>query len=46
VLFRSNVIQNNRERLGVNDVRRSEIALAGAVGKRLTYQTAGREAAA
>lgn len=28
--------QNTRERLGVNDVRRSEIALAGAVGKRLT----------
>lgn len=38
--------QNNRERLGVNDVRRSEIALAGAVGKRLTYQTTGGEEAA
>ena len=35
--------RNNRERLGVNDVRRSEIALAGAVGKRLTCQTAGSE---
>jgi hypothetical protein len=33
--------QNTRERLGVNDVHRAEIALAGAVGKRLTYQTTG-----
>jgi hypothetical protein len=33
--------QNTRERLGVNDVMRSEIALPGAVGKRLTYQTTG-----
>ncbi len=31
--------QNTRERLGVNDTMRSEIALAGALGKRLTYQT-------
>jgi transposase-like protein len=37
--------QNTRERLGVNDTRRSEIALAGAVGKRLTYQTTSREEA-
>ena len=37
--------QNTRERLGVNDTMRSEIALAGAVGKRLTYQTTSREAA-
>ncbi len=31
--------QNTRERLGVNDVRRAEIALKGFRGKRLTYQT-------
>ncbi|MBV9063614.1 MAG: IS1595 family transposase [Alphaproteobacteria bacterium] len=36
--------QNTRERLGVNDVMRSEIALAGAVGKRLTYQTTSDQA--
>ena len=28
---------NNRERLGVNDMERTEAALAGIVGKRLTY---------
>ena len=33
--------QNTRERLGVNDVSRAEIALKGFKGKRLTYQTAG-----
>jgi transposase-like protein len=33
---------SNRERLGVNDVQRAEIALAGARGKRLTYQTTRR----
>lgn len=32
--------QNTRERLGINDTRRAEIALDGVVGKRLTYQTA------
>jgi hypothetical protein len=32
--------QNTRERLGVNDVSRAEIALKGFKGKRLTYQTA------
>ncbi len=30
---------SNRERLGVNDVMRTEIALRGAKGKRLTYAT-------
>jgi transposase-like protein len=37
--------QNYRERLGVNDTQRAEIALAGAVGKRLTYRTTGGEEA-
>jgi transposase-like protein len=31
--------QNNRERLGVNDEQRAAIAVQGAAGKRLTYQT-------
>lgn len=31
--------QNTRERLGVDDVSRAEIALQGFKGKRLTYQT-------
>jgi transposase-like protein len=31
---------NNRERLGVNDEARTAIAVRGATGKRLTYQTA------
>lgn len=31
---------NNRVALGVNDTMRSEAALVGAVGKRLTYETA------
>jgi hypothetical protein len=31
--------QNTRERLGVDDTRRAEIALQGMRGKRLTYQT-------
>jgi transposase-like protein len=31
----------NREKLGVDDVARAEIALRGVVGKRLTYKTAG-----
>jgi transposase-like protein len=31
--------QSNRERLGVNDTMRAEIALQGAKGKRLTYRT-------
>ncbi|MFI5024452.1 MAG: IS1595 family transposase [Alphaproteobacteria bacterium] len=31
--------QNNRARLGVNDVQRASIALAGFKGKRLTYAT-------
>lgn len=35
--------QNTRERLGVNDVGRASIALQGFKGKRLTYQTVGRE---
>jgi len=31
---------SNRVKLGVNDVQRAEIALSGAVGKRLMYRTA------
>jgi transposase-like protein len=31
--------QNTREKLGINDTRRAAIALAGAKGKRLTYET-------
>jgi transposase-like protein len=31
--------QNNRAKLGINDIERSQIALRGAKGKRLTYQT-------
>jgi transposase-like protein len=31
--------QNNRAKLGVNDVSRAEIALKGTKGKRLTYRT-------
>ena len=34
----------NRERVGVNDTIRAEIALLGVVGKRLTYETTGRSA--
>jgi hypothetical protein len=30
---------SNREKLGVNDVARASIALKGAKGKRLTYET-------
>ncbi len=33
--------QNTRERLGVDDAKRAEIALAGFKGKRLTYETIG-----
>jgi hypothetical protein len=33
---------SNRERLGVNDVMRAEIALKGTKGKRLTYRTTRR----
>lgn len=32
---------NTREKLGVNDTMRAEIALKGAAGKRLTYRTTG-----
>jgi transposase-like protein len=32
--------QNTRAKLGVNDVQRTGIAVAGAAGKRLTYKTA------
>lgn len=35
--------QNTRERLGVNDVDRVEIALRGAKGKRLPYETIGEQ---
>jgi transposase-like protein len=34
---------SNREKLGVDDVSRAEIALQGFKGKRLTYQTTRRE---
>jgi len=34
---------SHRERLGVNDVMRAELALIGAKGKRLTYETTGQE---
>jgi transposase-like protein len=34
---------SNRERLGVDDVSRADIALQGVKGKRLTYRTAGRK---
>ena len=33
---------NNRVRLGVDDARRTKAALAGAVGKRLTYKSSGK----
>jgi transposase-like protein len=36
--------QNTREKLGINDVERADIALAGAKGKRLTYETTSAEA--
>ena len=32
---------NNREKFGINDVSRAEIALKGTKGKRLTYRTVG-----
>jgi transposase-like protein len=35
---------NTREKLGINDSERVEIALKGAVGKRLTYETTGGQA--
>ncbi len=34
--------QNNRAKLGINDVGREEIAIKGFAGKRLTYQTTNR----
>ncbi|MGO8865394.1 MAG: IS1595 family transposase [Alphaproteobacteria bacterium] len=34
--------QNNRAKLGIDDVERAEIALKGAKGKRLTYRTVDR----
>ena len=36
--------QNTRAKLGINDVQREAIAIKGATGKRLTYQTTHREA--
>ena len=36
--------QNTRENLGINDRQRAEIALAGAKGKRLTYETTAAQA--
>lgn len=38
--------QNTRAKLGINDVQREAIAVKGAPGKRLTYQTTGSEAGA
>jgi transposase-like protein len=38
--------QNNRAKLGIDDVQRTENAIRGMKGKRLTYQTAGGQAAA
>jgi len=35
--------QNNRAKLGIDDVQRAEIALKGVRGKRLTYRTANSE---
>ena len=35
---------NTRAKLGIDDVRRSELAIKGAAGKRLTYQTTHSEA--
>jgi transposase-like protein len=37
---------SNREKLGVDDVARADLALQGFKGKRLTYQTVGGERAA
>lgn len=38
--------QNNRAKLGIDDVMRTENAIRGAQGKRLTYRTTHREATA
>ena len=38
--------QNTREKLGVNDEQRADLALKGFAGKRLTYQTTNSEAEA
>lgn len=37
--------QNHRERLGVNDTHRAQIALKGVKGKRLTYRTTNESSA-
>lgn len=34
--------QNTRQRLGIDDTQRARLALKGAVGKRLTYETTDR----
>ena len=36
--------QNTRAKLGINDTERAEIALGGAKGKRLTYETTSAQA--
>lgn len=36
--------QNTREKMGINDTQRAEIALQGFKGKRLTYQTTHQDA--
>jgi hypothetical protein len=36
--------QNTREKLGIDDTRRAAIAIKGARGKRLTYETTHAEA--
>jgi transposase-like protein len=38
--------QNTRDKLGINDERRADLAIKGMVGKRLTYQTTNSEAEA
>jgi hypothetical protein len=37
---------NTRAKLGIDDVQREQIAVKGAAGKRLTYETTGGEAGA
>jgi ISXO2-like transposase domain len=37
---------NNRAKFGINDVQREAIAIKGAAGKRLTYQTTHEETGA
>jgi hypothetical protein len=34
---------SNRAKLGIDDVKRTDLAIKGAVGKRLTYQTTRKQ---